>query len=52
MKGWGLTQRPNEGVTTAEVLQNALVRHISDATCSENDVYGAQFNNETMFCAG
>ena len=47
--GWGLTAY---GGQAAEVLQNALVRHVDDGVCGSSSYYGAQFNNATMFCAG
>ena len=50
--GWGLTKSPYEGGQAAEVLQNALVRHVDDTVCGSNSYYGQQFNNQTMFCAG
>merc|ERR1711935_225480 len=40
------------GGQAAEVLQNALVRHVDDGVCGSSSYYGAQFNNATMFCAG
>ena len=50
--GWGLTQNLYEGGQVAEVLQNALVRHVDDETCASTAYYGSQFNSQTMFCAG
>lgn len=50
--GWGLTQNLYDGGQVAEILQNALVRHVDDETCASTAYYGSQFNNQTMFCAG
>jgi trypsin len=49
VSGWGATSEDGSG---SDVLKEAVVPIIADATCGGPDVYGSAFFRATMVCAG
>jgi trypsin len=49
VSGWGAI---SEGGPTSDVLKEAVVPIIADATCQSPNVYGTEFFRTTMVCAG
>src|SRR5215207_7625636 len=50
--GWGATAVAGQGRFGSDTLQAATVPIVADSTCGSALVYGSEFDDETMVCAG